>query len=186
MIFSNYVSCNLRIRGIQQEKISDCPESGSPDREWVYPLVCSRFLEILMPLAGINYCSASTAWIKLFTSPKKHLKVPLGWPAFPLLGFPWGMQLGTNQIKQTGRERNLVGRRREKVDIIIWKCTHVPLVKNRLNWIKPRQWKFYKSTVLLYFKWSGLSLFDARCTLLLVSTPNSLHILELWNLVRIR
>lgn len=72
------------------------------------------------------------------------------------------MQFGTKQVKQAEKERNLVGRSRKKVDIIIWKCSHVPLVKNRLNWMKPRQWKFYKFPVLLYLRRSGLSLFDAR------------------------
>lgn len=34
--------------------------------------------------------------------------------------------------------------------------------------MKPRQWKFYKSTVLLYFEWSGWSLFDV-----IMYTPTS-------------
>lgn len=98
-----------------------------------------------MLLAGINYCSAWTAWIKLFTTLRNIPKF-LELTCFLSAGIPWGIQLETNQIKQV--EENLVGRSRGGGESTsqyntIWKCTFVPLDKNRLNhWLNHHSGNF--------------------------------------------
>lgn len=117
---------------------------------------------------------------------EKHPKSSLSWPAFSLLGFPEGCSLKlikSNKLRKKACGEEVGGK---KIDIIIWKYAHVPWFKNRLNWTKSSQWKFYKSTVLSCSKWTSLSPFDAGMNTLLLNLPTPITILELWNPMRIR